>query len=168
MSSFNAGWYLIYTKPRHEKKVQSQLSEKSITSFLPSRKILREWSDRKKLVEEPLFPSYIFVYLNDMSGYFAGKEAEGSLYYVRSGGVVARVREEIVSSIQLLSSKAKDLEVSADRFESGARLLISKGPLTGLICEVVGCGNKQKLLVRVDLLQRNLLVSLPEESLAKI
>jgi transcription antitermination factor NusG len=168
MSSFNAGWYLIYTKPRHEKKVQNQLFEKKISSFLPTRKILREWSDRKKLVEEPLFPSYIFVYLNDMSDYFAGKEADGSLYYVRSGGVVARVNDDIISSIQLLSNKAKDLEVSTDRFESGTRLLISKGPLTGLICEVVGCGTRQKLLVRVDLLQRNLLVALPEESLAKI
>ncbi|HMI59888.1 MAG TPA: UpxY family transcription antiterminator [Puia sp.] len=169
MSSFNSGWYVMYTRPRHEKKVQQQLSERSITTFLPMRKSVRQWSDRKKIVIEPLFPSYLFVYLKDMDNFFAGKDADGYLYYVRSGEKIAVVNDEVVNSVKLVAGEGRDVEVTTEqRFPSGVRLVISKGPLTGLSCEVVEFQQKQKLLVRVDLLQRNILMSLPEESLTEI
>ena len=65
MNNFLKGWYLIYTRPRHEKKVFLQLTEMKVRSLLPTTKKLRTWHDRKKYIDEPLFPSYIFVYLED-------------------------------------------------------------------------------------------------------
>lgn len=162
---FRSGWYLIYTKPRHERKLFNKLTEINIRSFLPTRKTLRTWHDRKKYVDEPIFPSYVFIYLNDMQNYYAGIDTEGALYYVRSGKEIARVSDTIVSNIQLMTDQAKDLEVSDHRFQPGRQLVITKGALTGLRCEIVECDRKQKLLVRVDLLQRNLLVTLPAEYL---
>lgn len=168
MKEFNAGWYLIYTKPRHERKVHAYLSGRNINTFLPTAKKLRIWHDRKKIISEPLFPSYVFTYLSEMQHYYDGLEAEGSLYYVRTGKEIARVNDTTVDSIRLATGNAGEIEVSDVQFQPGRRLVISKGALTGLSCEVVRYNDKEKLLVRVDLLQRNILVTLPEENLIAI
>ena len=163
MKNFCAGWYLIYTKPRHEKKVHSRLAELNINSFLPLTKKLKAWHDRKKYVDEPLFPSYVFVYLNDMQGYYQGIDTEGALYYVRAGKEIARVNDTVVNNIKLLVDRGSDIEVSASYFKPGQELLIRKGPLTGLSCEMVQLNGSRKVLVRVHLLQRNLLMLLPSD-----
>lgn len=143
--------------------MHTRLAEKNITSFLPTRKVLRNWHDRKKFIDEPLFPSYIFIYLDNMQNYYYGMDAEGALYYVRTGKEIALVNEKVVNNIKLATSQAKDIEVSDTFIQPGRQLVISKGILTGLTCEVVRVNSKKKLLVRVDLLKRNILLSLSEE-----
>ncbi len=54
-------WYAVYTKPRSEKKLAERLSDQGIEAYLPMRKTLKQWSDRKKMVSEPLISSYVFV-----------------------------------------------------------------------------------------------------------
>jgi transcriptional antiterminator RfaH len=163
MATFHSGWHLIYTKPRHEKKVNSRLTELKIDSYLPTRKVVRTWHDRKRIIDEPLFPSYVFVYLNDVQNYYDGIDTEGSLYYVKTGKEVARVSETIVNSIKLINDQCENLEVMDHHFQPGHRLVISRGALAGLSCEVVEYKSEQKLLVRVDLLRRSLLLTLPDE-----
>jgi len=58
-------WLAIYTKPRWEKKIDLKLKEKGIESYCPLNKVHRKWSDRMKLVEEPLFKSYVFVHITE-------------------------------------------------------------------------------------------------------
>jgi transcriptional antiterminator RfaH len=168
MGIFKSGWYLIYTKPRHEKKVQASLTEMNINSFLPIKKKLHTWRDRKKLINEPLFPSYVFIYLNDMRNYYEGLHSDGSLYYVKTGKEIARVSESVVNNIKLAVNEAAQMELSDRHFTPGRCLVITKGALAGLSCEVVQFENKDKLLVRVDLLQRNILLTLPEEHLMAV
>jgi transcriptional antiterminator RfaH len=168
MTNFRVGWYLIYTRPRHEKKVHARLVELNVTSFLPTKKIVRVMHDRKKYVDEPLFPSYVFIYLNDMDNYYTGIDAEGSLYYVRSGKEIARVQETVIDSIRLITSNENEIQISSEHILPGQKLVIRQGALTGLACEVVEFRGRQNLLVRVDLLQRNLLMTLPVESLIAI
>lgn len=168
MENFKSGWYLIYTRPRHEKKVHTRLSELEIDSFLPTRKEISVWHDRKKIIDKPLFPSYVFIYLKDIKNYYDGMDAEGTLYYVKTGKKIARVNEDIVDNIKLATEKVSDIEISDSHFRPGHKLVITQGALTGLSCEVVEYENKQKLLVRVDLLQRNVLLTMPEEFLTTI
>lgn len=168
MREFRAGWYLIYTKPRHEKKVHRHLSERNISSFLPTTKKIKDWHDRKKIIDEPLFPSYVFIYLDSMQHYYEGMDADGSLYYVRTGKEIAKVSDAIVNNIKLAADQGRNIEVSDARFRPCQQLVINKGALTGLSCEVVDHNGKSRLLVRVDLLQRNLLLTLPEEHLTAI
>src|SRR4030095_10825822 len=61
--SFN--WYVLYTKPRWEKKVSGLLTKKQVENYCPLNRVLRQWSDRKKIVFEPLFKSYVFVRIPD-------------------------------------------------------------------------------------------------------
>lgn len=58
-------WHAVYTKPRWEKKVFALLEEKGIQSYCPLNKIRKRWSDRYKIVNEPLFKSYLFVNIKE-------------------------------------------------------------------------------------------------------
>lgn len=61
---FTNGWYALYVKSRCEKKVHKSLKDISLESFLPQVIKIRQWSDRKKTILKPLFPSYVFVNIN--------------------------------------------------------------------------------------------------------
>lgn len=165
MKNFITGWYLLYTRPRHEKKVSNTLTESSVNVYLPTAKKLRTWCDRKKYVDEALFPSYVFVHLTSMHDYLNALNTEGALYFVRFGKEIARVHQSVIDDIRLVVSKGTDIEVTPQYFSLGQKLVINQGPLTGLSCEVVQYNGKEKLLVRVNLLQRNILLTLPPNNL---
>jgi len=95
-------------------------------------------------------------------------DADGVLYYVRCGKEVVRVDARIIENIKLATSHAQELEVSKDDFKPGQKLVIAQGALTGLNCEVVQIDSVKKLLVRVDLLQRNLLLSIAPDQLIAV
>ncbi|MBO9205489.1 MULTISPECIES: UpxY family transcription antiterminator [Niastella] len=162
MDQLSSGWYVLYTKPRHEKKVVHELSGLKVISYLPMVKRLRAWSDRKKYVAMPLFPSYVFVNIESHENYYSSLEIEGVLYYVRNGKAIARVNESIIESIQMLvSHDDNNIEISSEYFQPGRKLNIKDGPFTGFCCEVINYKGKQKVLVRIELLQRNILFDIP-------
>ncbi|MFB6456939.1 UpxY family transcription antiterminator [Chitinophaga sp. Hz27] len=160
MSTFSSGWYLIYTRPRLEKKVVEQLATRGVSCYLPMVRASRQWSDRKKILTTPLFPSYVFVYLRNTSEYFAGQQTDGVVNYVRFGKSVAMVREKVINNIRLVIDECDEIDVSSEYFRQGQQLIIQEGPLAGLSCEMVQYKGKDKALVRVDLLQRSLLVDI--------
>jgi transcription elongation factor/antiterminator RfaH len=166
MNTFTEGWYLIYTKPRHEKKVAEQLSKLEIESFLPATKTERKWCDRKKVVTSPLFPSYVFVKLGGIGNYIASLDVDGVLYFVRAGKKIAKVYEHVITDLKLLVHNSREVEISTDSIHTGERMLITDGPFTGFHCEVVNHMGHRKILVRVDLLQRNIMVKLNCNDLA--
>lgn len=166
MSLFKPAWHLIYTMPRQEKKVSVQLAQRQIVQFLPTTKAIRKWNDRNKLVEEPLFPSYVFVYLQSMHDYYNVLDAEGALFYVKFGKQIATINETIINNLRAVVDSNNSIEVSTEYFQPGQRVLIEEGPFTGLTCEVVEHESQQKILVRVQLLNRNVLTSLSSGSVA--
>jgi transcription antitermination factor NusG len=119
-------------------------------------------------VEEPLFPSYVFIYLNDRQAYEKSLDMQGSMCYVRQGKEIARVNDTVVNNIRLATIQPSDIMVSDGFFEAGRTVVINRGALKGLACEIVEYGQKKKLLVRVTLLQRNILISVPEHYLIPI
>lgn len=168
MNTFISGWYVIYTRPRHEKKVATELTDEKIDYYLPVRKEVRRWHDRNKLVDVPLFPSYVFVRLNSLKDYYEGLKINGALQYVRVGKELARIQEKVIHDMQLLIDHSEGLEVSSAYFQPGQMLLINQGALTGMACEVIELNNKQKILVRIHLLQRSLLMTLPSDQLIAV
>ncbi|MGB8192328.1 MAG: UpxY family transcription antiterminator [Chitinophagaceae bacterium] len=168
MEIFQKGWYLLYTKPRQEKKLHSRLTEMDIRSFLPMRKRLRSLRKRRHYVDEPLFPSYLFIYLNDLQNYYTCMDTDGALFYVRVGKKIAKVSDSVIDNVRLLVDRVTDMEVSDHHFLKGRQMVISKGPLTGLCCEVIQVNNMRKLLVRVDMLSRNVLVNLSTDYLLEV
>lgn len=158
-----AGWYVIYTRPRHEKKVAIQLSQANIAFFLPTLNTVRVYKDRKRNIEAPLFPSYIFIYVNDLDEYYRALSINGALYYVRSGDTVAKVSETVIRNIRLLLGQGndQDIEVSDAYFQPGKQVLIKDGIMEGLYGEIVEIQGTRKILIRITLMQRSILVTLP-------
>jgi len=112
-------WYVVYTTPRGEKKANHRLEEKGIETYLPLRKTIRQWSDRKKKIEVPLFTSYLFVYVDLVHGtYFprGGRKEQQMLNGQVSSGnaqnltnaINARNWEKVKSILQEHVAKAKE------------------------------------------------------------
>jgi transcription antitermination factor NusG len=140
----------------------------NINSFLPLTKKLRSRHDRIKYIEQPLFPCYIFVQLEDIYSYYAGMGSNGILYYVKIGKEAARIRESVIESLKLITDKDLELEVSSQPFQPGQLVVINQAPLTGLRCEIVKYNSRQRLLVKLEILNRSVLVTLPEGHLIAI
>jgi transcriptional antiterminator RfaH len=162
MQSFNSGWYVVYTKPRHEKKVAEYLEGLQLQYFLPTTRILRIWPTKKKYVQMPLFPSYVFVRLDSLQHYFDSLQVPGVLYFVKIGNQIASIKEAIIHKLQaIISNNLDDIEVLSEHFNPGTTLNIYAGPFKGFCCEIIEHRGKNKILVRIELLQRNILVDLP-------
>ncbi|HEX9511227.1 MAG TPA: UpxY family transcription antiterminator [Puia sp.] len=165
MNNFKTGWFVIYTKPRHEKKVSEQLHKADVSAFLPMIKTLKTWCDRKKYVEMPVFPSYVFVKLPDNQSYYRTLQIDGMLYYLRTGKEIATVSETVISNIKMLLLHPQHIEVCHEHFQPGLSLVVKEGPFTGFSCEVVNYKGKEKILVRIELLKRSLILNLPVDHL---
>jgi transcription antitermination factor NusG len=155
----------MYTRPNHEKKVAVHLNEKKIECYLPLVKTLRQWHDRKKFVDMPIFPSYVFVYLDNWTTYHDALEDAGALYFIKTGTTMAKVEKSVIDNIKLVvGHKDNDLEV-VPLMEPGQPVVINEGPFAGFSGQMVQHQGKRKIQVRVHLLQRSLLVSIAPEYL---
>ena len=98
-------WYAVYTKPRWEKKVAAMLLEKGIENYCPINKVIRQWSDRKKMVMEPVFKGYVFVKLEDNKKWQV-KDVNGILNFVYWLGKWAIFRSTLSSCEETKSSRS--------------------------------------------------------------
>src|SRR6476619_2013170 len=92
-------WYAVYTRPRWEKKVAEILSRKKIENYCPLNKLLRQWSDRKKIVFEPLFTSYVFVKAAEKE-HSEIRKIDGIINFVYWINKPAIIRNEEIESIK--------------------------------------------------------------------
>lgn len=92
-------WYVLYTKPRWEKKVAELLGKRNILHYCPINKVKKQWHDRKKTVLEPLFTSYVFVYTTSSSHTFI-KDVPGVINFVYWLGKPAVVRNTEIEAIK--------------------------------------------------------------------
>ncbi len=103
----NKHWYALYTKSRNEKKVHQLLEEAGIESYLPLIKTLKQWSDRKKWVEEPLFKSYIFVQVQ-ANQYYHVLNIPGIVRYITFEGKAVIVPEKQILAIKQFLNNEED------------------------------------------------------------
>lgn len=142
-------WYVLYTKPRNEKKTARLLSERGITVYCPVRETVKQWSDRKKKIQEPVFRSYVFVELEQ----YEEEQVEvlttpGAVRFLWWQGKPGRVREEELTAIRDFLEDYKDAEWTI-QMEEGNSVTVMEGPLKdqeGTIIRVQG--NKAVLQLR--------------------
>jgi transcriptional antiterminator RfaH len=125
-------WYAIYTNPRAEKKVDLLLKQKGITSYLPLQTTIKQWSDRKKKVEEPLFKSYVFVNIQFEKDHLTVLNTAGVVKFIRIGKDLASIRHEIIDALKLTLLHYTDILVSSDPIHEKQSVEIMAGPLRGL------------------------------------
>ena len=121
-------WYAVYTRPRWEKKVANLLQQAGIESYCPLNKVRRKWSDRIKLVEEPLFKSYVFVKV-DESGRSAVRMTDGVINFVYWDGKPAVVKDKEIEAIRLFLEEYENVSLVKIELKPNDRVRVVAGPL---------------------------------------
>ena len=148
----NAGsikWYALYVMSRHEKKVNKLLTERNVETFLPLIQRLKQWSDRKKLVEEPLFKSYIFVH-TDLKFYFDILHVPGVVHFICSESKPLVVPENQIAAVKSYISDFVDDDGSLPDLHEGQLVEIKYGQMRGLVGRLVTMKGKQRVVVNIE------------------
>ena len=155
-------WYAAYTKPRNEKKAFERLEAAGIETYLPLLRRLKQWSDRKKMVEEPLFRSYIFVRITKKD-YYNVLNTHGVVRYITFEGKAVPIPDNQIDLIKQLLEQNIEIETVEEPLVLGAKVEVKFGSLIGLVGELIEHKGKQKVVVRLDHISHSLLVTLPTQ-----
>lgn len=152
-------WYAVHPRARHEKQVVDRLDEQGFTTFLPLVKETRRWSDRKKVVEFPLFGCYVFVQLvptNQMR--LRVCQTDGVLQIVGVKGQGIAIPDDQIEAVRALLNGS--LPWSNHPFlKIGQRVRVCGGALEGVEGVLVSRNGDRTLIISVDAIQRSLAVS---------
>jgi transcriptional antiterminator RfaH len=152
-------WYAIYTRLNHEKAVESNLLEKNIEVFLPKRKTLHKWSDRKKWVEEPLFRPYVFVRVSNKE-YYEVLQTTSVCNYICFEGKAASIPDNQIDLIRKVIDENLTYDIVNQNLEINQKVEVIAGPLTGLKAEVINKKNKNHIVIVLKELNCSLLVDI--------
>ena len=156
-------WYAIYTHPRAEKRVHRDLLAGGVEAFLPLRKILKQWSDRKKWVEEPLFHSYIFVQI-DPADYLSVLKVHGVVRFVTFEGKAVVVPEQQIEAVRMFLSEETESSEIPDL--TGVKTVeIVRGPLRGLVGDLLEHRGKHHVRISIPAVGQSVIVTVSKASL---
>ena len=148
MDTNKSYWYAVYTKPRWEKKVASLLTEKGHENYCPLNKVTKQWSDRRKVVLEPVFKSYVFVKIEDAKKWDLRK-VSGILNFVYWLGKPAVIKEEEINTIRKFLNEFSDVQVAEDKgLKINTKVRIKQGLMMnyhGMLIEL--SGNRAKVRI---------------------
>ena len=123
-------WTAFYTKPRSEKKCADRLASKGFQVYCPTRTVLKQWSDRKKKVVEPVFSSYVFARVDDVERLEIVKDA-GIVSNVRWLGKPALIRDNEIREIENFLNDYPEADVISDEYLVGDQISVKTGALSG-------------------------------------
>lgn len=154
-------WVAAYTKPRNEKKVLERLVGAGVEAYLPLQRTLKQWSDRKKWVEEPLLRSYIFVRITERE-YYHVLGIPGMVRYVMFEGKAAPIPDKQIDMLKLFMGMDVETEVVEEEILSGEMVEIVGGKLAGFSGEMLRHNGKNKVVVRLEHISHSILITLPK------
>ncbi|MGH7448578.1 MAG: transcription termination/antitermination protein NusG [Longimicrobiales bacterium] len=163
-------WYACYTRSRHEKQVDRLLRERGFETFLPLVPRVSQWKDRRKLVEWPLFPSYVFGRFNptDVPRVLS---TPGVATLVRSNGRPAPIPDEELDNVRrlvhVLSTGAGEPEHRPFMAE-GEWVEVMEGPFQGLRGVVVEQRNRRRVLIGIKAIGQGLEVDIETSALRPV
>jgi transcription antitermination factor NusG len=140
-------WYAIYTRPRWEKKIAAMLEDRGYEMYCPLNKVMRQWSDRKKVILEPLFKGYVFVKVEEDKKWEL-LNINGIVNYVYWLGKPARIRENEIETIRKFLNEFSDVEVVDGVLPVNTAVRVKQGVLMnyrGIVLEIIGSKAKVKI-----------------------
>ncbi|MEW6585730.1 MAG: UpxY family transcription antiterminator [Nitrospirota bacterium] len=149
-------WFALYVKSRHEFVTNDELRRKQVETFLPSFKNWRQWKDRRKLIDFPLFPGYLFVNIRpDSEVYLHVLKTRGAVTFVSlEPGYPTPVSPEEIDTLKMLIDSGKELDVYP-HLKEGERIRVKRGPLKGAEGIFIRKEQEMKFLVNIDILGRS-------------
>ncbi len=134
-------WVAIYTRPRWEKKVHSLLIQKGIESYCPLNKVRRKWTDRIKIVEEPLFKSYVFVKVTEEDRTKV-RVTDGVINFVYWNGKPAIIKERDILNIKRFLEEHENVEVEKIELAPDQKVTVIAGPMMNREGKILEVRNK--------------------------
>lgn len=155
-------WRVFYTFPRAEKKCEKRLQDRGMEVYLPKHTVVRQWSDRKKKVVEPLFRNYIFARVDERDR-LRVLQTDGIVRSVSFQGRPAEVRDEEIEQIRLAIERGGEFAVVdyVPRPDVGAKVVVTEGPLQGLRGEIREHRGQTNVLVAISAIRQALRVNVP-------
>jgi transcription termination/antitermination protein NusG len=151
-------WCAVQVTPRHEATVSAILRNKGYEQFLPTYRVKRQWSDRRKEISVPLFTGYVFCRLNSKIPWSI-VTTPGVIRIVGTRKGIALIDDREIEAIQLVMKAGLKVE-PATYAKIGDRVRITNGPLSGVEGIVTMCKNQHRLVVSVELIQSSVAVEI--------
>ena len=146
-------WYAAYTRARHEKLVTRQLEDRHIVCFLPLYASVRRWKDRRKVLDLPLFPGYVFVRISPEDRIHV-LTTPGVAYFVSVKGSPAEVAESDIESLR--RGVANGIHAEPHPYlKIGQKVRVKRGPLAGSEGILVRKKDKLRVVLSVHLIMRS-------------
>ena len=155
-------WFALYTKPRSEFKASQQLAGVEVEHYLPTITKLKQWSDRKKKVTEPLIRGYIFIYATENQR-LASVEQPSIVRCVFDGGHPASIPDWQIDNIRKMLSLKSEIIVY-NGIVSGTKVKIKNGPFEGVVGIVTNNEMGKSISISIDLLNRAVITRVPQGS----
>ena len=140
------------------------MEEAGIDTFLPLMKVMKQWSDRKKWVEEPLFRSYLFVRIKQ-DEYHKVLSVTGVVRYITFEGKAAPVPEQQILAVKQFLDNEEDQTIFSEPFKIGDKVEIFRGILKGLLGNLVDIRGKQKVRIEIESIGQSIILTIPKSYL---
>jgi len=169
LSNLISKWFAFYVAPHCEKSVYADLIHLGIESYLPVRKEIRQWSDRKKSIETPLFTSYVFGKIFRDDYYTKIKFIDKIIKIVDIGGEIVSIPEKEVNWLKKICESGYEFESGQmDMLQTGDKARLKSGPLRGLEGKVVWHRGESKFAVELLLMKRMLILEIDRNDIVKV
>ena len=162
-----SSWFAIRAAPRWELRASSELTLRGLETYLPICRVQRNWSDRIKILNEPLFPGYFFGHFH-LDDRFRVLQAPGVKQIVSIGNTPVPLSDSEIENLRILVS-AGPLVAQWPYLPAGQRIRIHRGPLAGVEGFVVRAEEGAfRIVVSVDLLQRSVATEIDRGSFTPV
>ncbi len=159
-------WYALYVKPRWEKKVNARAEAIGIECYCPLNKVTKKWSDRIKLVEEPLFKSYVFVHITEKEKSDV-RYVAGVVNFVYWLGKPAVINDQDIERIKRFLSDYTDVHAESLDLAADTKVVITSGALMDQEATVIRDG-KKRVEVKIESLGYNLIAFVGKDNIRVI
>jgi transcription antitermination factor NusG len=159
-------WYAVYTKPRWEKKVHALFNEKHLESYCPLNKVRKKWSDRMKIVEEPLFKSYVFVQITEEEK-IKVRMTNGVVNFVYWQGKPAVIKEKEINIIKKFLHEYENVTAEPIHLKSDMKIRIQQGLLMDNEAKIIKVLGK-KVQVMIESIGYSLVAFIDKSNVAVV
>ena len=153
-------WYVLYTCPRHEKRVAQQIEQRRISCFLPLYRSVRRWKDRRKELAMVLFPGYVFVQM-ELQNRLRVLKLPGAVRLVGFNGQPTALPVEEIENLRTRLSGTANIEPHP-YLSAGRRVRVRSGPLQGLEGIIVRTKERCRIVLTIHLIMRSVAVEVDD------
>ncbi len=158
-------WHIFYTRVNQEKIIFKQLEKAHIECYLPLKKSLKQWSDRKIWIEEPWFRCYIFVYIS-VAELYNVLNVPGIVNYVGFEGKPYLISDRLMTDIKtMINQREREIVVSREHLKRGQHTRVLYGPFKGVEGEVIQICNNYRIIIRIGPIGCNLYANIAKDEI---